>query len=85
VFRAVTLLVASLTGYYFFGFMGFTYGAALSALPPLIYYWRLQQKHKLLTVKYESYKVAFVVGVWICAYASSSLLMALFPHMRLGH
>jgi lipopolysaccharide exporter len=82
VFRALGLLIASLTGYYFFGFMGFTYGAALSAMPPLIYYWRLQRKHGLFIVKYESYKVAFALGIWISAYLTSSVLLALFPHIR---
>jgi O-antigen/teichoic acid export membrane protein len=82
VFRALGLLIASLTGYYLFGFMGFTYGAALSAMPPLIYYWRLQRKHGLLIVKYESYKVAFALGIWISAYLTSSVLLALFPHIR---
>jgi lipopolysaccharide exporter len=85
VFRALWMLIASLTGYYLFGFIGFTYGAALSAMPPLIYYWTLQRKHGLLIVKYESYKVAFALGIWILAYVTSSLLLALFPHISIRH
>ncbi len=85
IYRAVGMLVASLTGYYFFGFMGFVYGAALSALPPLIYYLRLQSKHGLLRVRYEAYKVAFTLVVWTAAYLSSTVLLTLFPHIRLRH
>jgi lipopolysaccharide exporter len=85
VLRVIGMLVASLTGYYFFGFMGFTYGAALSGLPPLIYYWRLQRKHGLMIVKYESYRVAFTLGVWITAYAGARVLLAWFPHLSIRH
>ena len=53
IYRAVGMLIASLTGYYFFGFMGFAYGVALSGLPPLIYYLRLQSQKKILIAKYE--------------------------------
>jgi O-antigen/teichoic acid export membrane protein len=85
IYRAATLLVASLAGYYLFGFMGFVYGAALSAFPPMIYYWRLQQKHGLLTVRYESYKAAFALGIWTTAYVISGVLLALFPHIGIRH
>ena len=85
IYRAVALLVGSLAGYYFFGFMGFVYGAALSTLPPLIYYLRLQKKHGLLTVRYESYKAAFALGVWTTTYVISSALLAFFPHILIRH
>lgn len=85
IFRAITMLVASLTGYYLFGFMGFVYGAALSALPPLIYYWGLQRKNGLFMGLYEAYRVGFAAAVWIAAYAASSALLALFPHLRIRH
>ena len=83
VYRAVGMLTASLTGYYFFGFMGFVYGVALSGLPPLIYYLRLQSRKKILIVKYELYKAAFVFGIALTAYVGSSLLMILWPITRI--
>lgn len=85
IYRAAGLLVASLLGYYLFGFMGFVYGTSLSALPPLIYYWRLQARHGLLKVRFESYKVAFILAIWGAAFLLSSILLALFPHIRLRH
>jgi len=83
VFRALWMFAASLTGYYLFGFMGFVYGAALSALPPLIYYFWLQAKHGMLTVKYECYRAAFALGIWVSAYLTSHVLLTSFPGMHL--
>jgi len=82
-YRAVGMLVASLTGYYFFGFMGFVYGVALSGLPPLIYYLRLQSQKKIIIPKYELYKVAFVCGMALIAYVGSSLLLWVWPIARI--
>jgi O-antigen/teichoic acid export membrane protein len=83
VFRAAGMLVASLIGYYFFGFMGFVYGVALSALPPLIYYLRLQSQKRILIAKFELYKVAFLCGVALVAYIGSSLLLIVWPITRI--
>ncbi len=38
VLRASWIILGSLVGYYFFGFLGFVYGLSLSGLPPLVYY-----------------------------------------------
>jgi lipopolysaccharide exporter len=83
VFRAIWMVAASLAGYYFLGFMGFVYGAALSGLPPLIYYLWLQRKKGMLMAKYETYKIAFTTGVAISAYFASSVLLAWWPWMRI--
>ncbi len=83
VFRAVGMLAASLTGYYFFGFMGFAYGVALSGLPPLIYYLWLQNQKRILIVKYELYKAVFLCGVALIAYMGSSLLLIIWPIARI--
>jgi lipopolysaccharide exporter len=83
VYRAIGMFVASLTGYYFFGFMGFTYGVALSGLPPLIYYLRLQRQKGILIAKFEMYKVAFVCAVASAAYIGSSLLLIVWPVTRI--
>jgi lipopolysaccharide exporter len=77
VFRAMWLPIACLTGYYFFGFMGFTYGTALSGLPPLIYYLWLQRHKGLLIARYEIYRVMFVCAVAAAAYFASTALAPL--------
>ncbi|MGH8288885.1 MAG: oligosaccharide flippase family protein [Steroidobacteraceae bacterium] len=83
VFRVIWIVAASLLGYYFFGFIGFTYGIALSGLPALVYYFRLQRKKDLLIPKYELYKLAFACGIAVCAYAVSSFLLHLWPAVRI--
>jgi len=83
VFRTIWMVAASLAGYYFLGFMGFVYGAALSGLPPLIYYLWLQRKKGMLMARGEIYKIAFATGVAISAYIASSLLLGWWPWMRI--
>ncbi len=83
VLRAIWMFAASVTGYALFGLMGFVYGMALSGLPPLIYYLWLQRRKGLLVVRYELYKVGFLCGLSAGAYATSSLLMALMPALRI--
>ena len=82
-YRVVWMVGASLLGYHFFGFMGFTYGIALSGLPMLAYYFSLQQKKKMFIVRYELYKLAFACGVAACAYVASGLLLAFLPATRI--
>jgi hypothetical protein len=79
IYAATWIVVASLAGYYFFGFMGFVYGVALSGFPPLIYYLYLQRKKDILIVRYELYRVAFAIGVALTAYWASSLILLLWP------
>ena len=83
IFRAITIFAASLIGYRIFGFMGFIYGIALSGLPPLIYYLWLQRKKGMLIVRYECYKVAYLVGIATTAYLTSNLLLAFWPAVRI--
>ena len=59
VLRAAWIILGSLVGYHFLGFLGFVYGLSLSGLPPLVYYLWLQNSKGMLIVKYELYKVAF--------------------------
>jgi O-antigen/teichoic acid export membrane protein len=79
VFRAIWLVAGSMIGYYLFGFMGFVYGAALSALPPLVYLLWLQAKKGMLVPKYEGYRLAFVGIVAVSAYLTSRLLQTFLP------
>jgi hypothetical protein len=85
VFRALWMFGGSMAGYYLHGFMGFVYGAALSGLPPLIYYLWLQRKKGMLIVRYELYKVAFILSIALSAYLTSALITTLWPTFRIRH
>ena len=76
VYRAVWMFGASMAGYYLFGFMGFTYGVALSGFPALGYYFWLQKRKGMLIAKYELVKITFSCGIAICAYLASDALWA---------
>jgi O-antigen/teichoic acid export membrane protein len=79
VYRCAATIVAALTGYYFFGFMGFVYGTALGGLPPLLYFlWMLREKHFLIA-RYEFYRIAFFLGAGASTYLVSDLLLRLLP------
>lgn len=82
IFRAAWTVAGSLTGYYFFGFMGFVYGAALSGVPPLLYYLWLQWKKGLLMMRFELYKVALMVATATTTYLVSELLLKALPVIR---
>jgi lipopolysaccharide exporter len=82
VLRASWIVLASLVGYYFFGFLGFVYGLSLSGLPPLAYYLWLQKSKGMLIVKYELYKVAFALAVGVTSYMGCALFLALFHGLR---
>jgi O-antigen/teichoic acid export membrane protein len=82
VFRALWLLIASFAGYYLFGLLGFAYGAALSGLPPLIYYLWLQRRKGMLAPRYELYKIAFICVTATSAYIVSGMLMSVWPHLH---
>jgi lipopolysaccharide exporter len=81
VFRTTGAAFA-LLGYYCFGFVGFAYGTALGGLPPLLYYWSLQNKKGMLIVKYEAYKVLFVIVVALTSYLISTVLHSLWRDIR---
>jgi lipopolysaccharide exporter len=85
VLRAAWIVLGSLIGYYFFGFLGFVYGISLSGLPPLVYYLWLQKSKGMLIGKYELYKVAFALVVGITSFAGSALFLALFPGLRIKY
>ena len=85
IFRAIGLLTASIAGVYLFGFLGFAYGAALSGLPPLVYYLWMQNRKGLLIVKFELYKLAFVVTIAILAYLARIIIMTIWPSVASPH
>jgi len=79
VFRAISMIVGTVAGYYLFGFMGFVYGVALSGLPTLLYYLWVQHRKGFLVAKYELYKVIFLLVTAGLAYLVSTLLLNLLP------
>ena len=81
VLRTAWIVLGSLVGYYFLGFLGFVYGLSLSGLPPLAYYLWLQKSKGMLIVKYELYKVAFALGVGITSYMGSALFLVAIPRV----
>jgi lipopolysaccharide exporter len=83
VLRAIWTVAASLIGYHFFGFLGFTYGVALNNVPPMIYWMNLQRKKGMLIAKYEVYKVVFAIVVALSAYMASHLILTVWPTLKL--
>jgi O-antigen/teichoic acid export membrane protein len=79
VFRAISMIVGTVAGYYLFGFMGFVYGVSLSGLPTLLYYLWVQHRKGFLMAKFELYKVIFLLVTAGLAYLVSSLLLNLLP------
>lgn len=82
-FRAAWLFAAALIGYKLFGLLGFVYGLSLSGLPPLLYYFWLQRRKGMMVVRYEIYKVGYVAGLAACAYIGSSVVMTMYPTLRI--
>jgi lipopolysaccharide exporter len=83
VLRTAWIVIGSLVGFYFLGFLGFVYGLSLSGLPPLVYYLWLQKSKGMLIAKYEFYKVIFALGVGVTSYMCCALFLALFPGFRI--
>jgi O-antigen/teichoic acid export membrane protein len=79
IFRAASMIAGTVAGYYLAGFMGFVYGAVLSGLPPLLYLLWIQHRKGFLIVRYELYKVTFLLVTALLAYLSSHLLLNLLP------
>lgn len=79
ILRAVSVVAGTLAGYYLAGFMGFVYGAVLSVVPQFLYYLWLQRSKGYLMVRYEAYKLIFVVATFASAYLVSHLLLTLLP------
>jgi O-antigen/teichoic acid export membrane protein len=83
ILRTAWIILGSLVGYYFGGFIGFVYGLSLSGLPSLVYYLWLQNSKGLLIARYEVYKVAFALGVGVMSFLASAAFLALFPGFRI--
>ena len=84
VYRTIWVFAGTIIGYYMAGFSGFMYGAALSGLPTLVYYFWLQYKKGLFVIKYEGYKAMFAASVAGIAYLASTLVMTTWPSLHLS-
>lgn len=74
ILRAIGILVACAIGYLLGGFGGFVFGVGLSPLLALAYYLKRQHEKGYLNVKYELYRLGFIVVVTVVAFVGSSLL-----------
>ena len=79
VWRLLGMFGFSLAGYHLFGFYGFTYGYALSALPPLLYLIWLQKKKDMLMPRYDFYRAGFLLSIAVASYAASKFIFFLWP------
>jgi O-antigen/teichoic acid export membrane protein len=83
IYRAVSIVLGSIAGFYAFGFIGFIYGMALSGLPPVIYLLVRQRRLGSPIFKYELYRVAYMAAIAIAAFATSRMIMTMFHVTRL--
>jgi lipopolysaccharide exporter len=78
-FRAASMIVGMVAGYFLAGFMGFVYGAVLSGLPPLLYLWWLQRRKGYFNLRYELYKVTCLLVIAGLSFLASNLLLSWLP------
>jgi lipopolysaccharide exporter len=83
IYRATSIVLGSVAGFYAFGFIGFLYGMALSGLPPALYLLLRQRKIGTPIFKYELYRVAYMAVIAIASFAASRAVMAIFHVSRL--
>ncbi len=82
-YRAASIVLGSIVGFYAFGFVGFLYGMAFSALPPTIYLLVRQKKLGAPVFKYEFYRAAYMAVIAIAAFVASRTVMTAFHISRL--
>jgi len=83
--RVAWMLPMSLLGYFLFGFTGFVYGIALSPLLAMAYFFTLQHRRGLMTLRYEVYKAGFIAVVWASAWLAGSLLLPVWSAVAPAH
>lgn len=79
VVRLVSLIPASLAGYYFFGFAGFLWCNLLAALLPLAYFYLEQWQRNLWQPRSELGWLAASFAVFLVCLAASHVLLAVVP------
>ncbi len=83
IFRAVAIVCGSVIGFYLGGLIGFVYGMALSGVPPLIYYFLRQKRLGALIIRYEVYRVVYLVVISVTVFLSCKLLLTMFHITRI--
>lgn len=81
--RAAWVIPGTLLGYHFWGFTGFLYAAALQTVPSLLYFLWLQQRRRLIILRYEGMKLACMAAVYLVTLVVSTQLMAIATPLRL--
>jgi len=82
ILRLSWLIPVSLAGYYFWGFEGFIYGAAMDQFLVLFYNVREQVKAKLIIVKYELIHLAFMLATFAVTLGVSTVCLRFVPTIR---
>jgi lipopolysaccharide exporter len=83
IYRAVSIVLGSIAGFYAFGFVGFLYGMALSGLPPALYLLRRQSKLGPSMVRHELYRVGYMAVIAATSFVASRTVMTMFHVSRL--
>ncbi|HEY4339868.1 MAG TPA: oligosaccharide flippase family protein [Steroidobacteraceae bacterium] len=83
IYRASSIVLGSVAGFYAFGFIGFLYGMALSGLPPAIYLLLRQRKLGAPILRYEMYRAAYMAVIALTSFVASRTIMTLFHVSRL--
>jgi O-antigen/teichoic acid export membrane protein len=88
IIRLVTIIPASLIGYYFFGLYGFLWGTIISGIIVLAYFFREQQRAGMLNLKIEMNRLLWAASVFAISLMFSLLLLHIIPsdflHIRLS-
>lgn len=74
ILRISWVVPGCLIGFYFFGFTGFLYAAALEALPALVYLMALQKVNRMLIFKYDLLKIAFATCIFVASLGISKTI-----------
>ncbi|HTB67187.1 MAG TPA: oligosaccharide flippase family protein [Steroidobacteraceae bacterium] len=83
IYRAISIVLGSIAGFYAFGFIGFLYGMALSGLPPAVYLLLRQKKIGSPVLRYELYRAAYMAVIAIAAFVTSRTIMTMFHVSKL--
>lgn len=82
ILRLAWIVPASLTGYWLYGFPGFIVLASMDALPAVVYLLRKQAQSGLLVIRYELFRLAFVVACFAASLAGSWLVVEAVKNIR---
>jgi lipopolysaccharide exporter len=83
IYRAVSIVLGSVAGFYTFGFIGFLYGMALSGLPPAIYLVLRQSKLGPSILRHEMYRAAYMAVIAATSFVASRAVLTMFHVSRL--